>query len=82
MLQRQVKTSMLSWADRVVLAALARLMPGGQLCQLRLIVSPRTVLRWLAAAAAARLILNAGKSPPGGGSARRRSAPVMAEITA
>jgi putative transposase len=45
-LKRQVKAPRLSWADRAVLAALARLLPGSQLCQLRLIVSPRTVLRW------------------------------------
>jgi putative transposase len=45
-LQRQVKAPRLSWADRAVLAALARLLPGSQLRQLRLIVSPRTVLRW------------------------------------
>lgn len=45
-LQRQVKTPRLSWADRAVLAALARLLPGSRLRQLRLIVSPRTVLRW------------------------------------
>jgi hypothetical protein len=36
----------LSWADRAVLAALARLLPGRHLRQLRLIVSPRTLLRW------------------------------------
>ncbi len=36
----------MSWADRAVLAALARLLPGSQLRQLRLIVSPRTLLRW------------------------------------
>jgi putative transposase len=45
-LQRQVKAPRLSRADRAVLAALARLLPGSQLRQLRLIVSPRTVLRW------------------------------------
>ena len=45
-LQRQVKRPRLSWADRAILAALARLLPGGQLRQMRLVVSPRTVLRW------------------------------------
>jgi transposase len=45
-LQRQVKTPRLSWADRAVLAALARLLPGRQVRQLRLIISPRTLLRW------------------------------------
>jgi transposase InsO family protein len=45
-LQRQLKTPRLSWADRAILAALARLVPTGRLRQLRLIVSPRTLLRW------------------------------------
>jgi putative transposase len=45
-LQRQVGTPRLSWADRAVLAALARLLPGSRLRQLRLIISPRTLLRW------------------------------------
>jgi transposase InsO family protein len=45
-LQRQVGTPRLSWADRAVLAALARLLPGSHLRQLRLIVSPRPLLRW------------------------------------
>jgi hypothetical protein len=42
-LQRQVKTPGLSWADRAVLAGLSRLVPGSRLRQLRLIVSPRTL---------------------------------------
>jgi hypothetical protein len=45
-LQRQVKASRLPWADRAVLAALARPLPGSRLRQVRLIVAPRTVLRW------------------------------------
>ena len=45
-LQRQVEAPRLSWADRAVLAALARLLSRSQLCQLRLIISPRTLLRW------------------------------------
>ncbi len=45
-LQRQVKTPRLSWADRAVLAALVRLLPASHLRQLRLIISPRTLLRW------------------------------------
>ena len=45
-LQRQVKTPRLSWADRAVLAALARLVPASHLRQLRLIICPRTLLRW------------------------------------
>jgi len=45
-LQRQVKAPRLSWADRAVLAALARLLPTGHLRRMRLIISPRTMLRW------------------------------------
>ena len=45
-LQRQAKTPRLSWADRALLAALAQLLPAGRLRELRLIVSPRTLLRW------------------------------------
>ena len=45
-LRRQVKTPRLSWADRAILAALARLLPRSQLRQLQLLVSPRTLLRW------------------------------------
>jgi hypothetical protein len=45
-LQRQAGTPKLSWADRAILAALARLLPSAHLRQLRLIISPRTLLRW------------------------------------
>jgi len=45
-LQRQVRAPRLSWADRAILPALARLLPGGHRRHLRLIVSPRTLLRW------------------------------------
>jgi putative transposase len=45
-LQRQVKAPRLSWSDRAVLAALARLLPGRRLRELRLVVSPRALLRW------------------------------------
>ena len=45
-LQRQVKTPKLSRAGRAALAALARLLTGSQLRQLRLVISPRTLLRW------------------------------------
>lgn len=45
-LQRQVQAPCLSWADRAVLSALARLLPRGNLRELRLIISPRTLLRW------------------------------------
>jgi hypothetical protein len=44
--RRQVKAPRLSWTDRAAPAALARLLPGSQLRRARLIVSPRTVLRW------------------------------------
>ena len=52
-LQRQAGTPKLSWADRAILAALARLLPSGHLRQLHLIISPRTLLRW-----------HAGPGPP------------------
>src|SRR5271157_3793982 len=48
-LQRQAGTPKLSWADRAILSALARLLPSGHLRRLRLIISPRTLLRWHAA---------------------------------
>jgi hypothetical protein len=48
-LQRQAKTPRLSWADRTILAALARLLPFSQLRQLRLINppgDPAALARW------------------------------------
>ena len=45
-LQRQAGTPKLSWADRAILSALAQLLPCGHLRRLRLIISPRTLLRW------------------------------------
>ena len=45
-LQRQARAPRLSWADRALLTALARLLPKGHLRQLHLTVSPRTLLRW------------------------------------
>jgi transposase InsO family protein len=45
-LQRQVSRPRLSWADRGILSALMRLVPAAQRNRVRLIVSPRTVLRW------------------------------------
>lgn len=46
-LQRQVVRPRLTWADRALLVALVRLVPGWR--RLRLIVLPRTILRWHAA---------------------------------
>ena len=45
-LRRQAGTPKLSRADRAILSALSRLLPSGHLRQLRLIISPRTLLRW------------------------------------
>ena len=59
-LRRQVARPHLSWADRAVLAALVRLVPNWR--RLRLIVSPRTVLRWVRDAGATPVDLPA---PPG-----------------
>src|ERR1700731_894697 len=70
-LQRQVKDPRLSWADRAVLAALARLLPGSQLRQLRLIVCPRTLLRWHADLVRRRWAYRAAL--PGGPAPRRPS---------
>ena len=45
-LQRQVRSPRLTWADRAVLAALTRRLSTSRRCQLALIVTPRTLLRW------------------------------------
>ena len=45
-LQRQVSSPRLSWADRAVLAALTRRLSTARRRQLSLIVTPRTLLRW------------------------------------
>jgi putative transposase len=45
-LQRQVRSPRLSWADRAVLAVLTRQLPTARRRQLALIVTPRTILRW------------------------------------
>jgi len=45
-LQRQVRSSRLTWADRVILAALTRRLPPARRRQLALIITPRTLLRW------------------------------------
>ena len=41
-LHRQAGTPKLSWADRAIMSALARLLPSGHLRRLPLIISPRT----------------------------------------
>jgi putative transposase len=48
-LQRHASAPRPSWADRAILSALAQLLPHRHRSQLRLIVSPRTLLRWHAA---------------------------------
>jgi putative transposase len=45
-LQRHVQAPRPSWADRAIISALTRLLPHRRGSQLRLIVSPRTLLRW------------------------------------
>ena len=45
-LQRQVRSPRLSWADRAILAALTRRLSTAHRRQLSLIVTPRTLLRW------------------------------------
>jgi hypothetical protein len=63
-LQRQVKAPRLSWTGRAVPAALSWLLPASWLRQLRLIVSPRTLLRWHADLAG--VPGSAGEDDPGG----------------
>ena len=45
-LQRQVRSPRLSWADRAILAALTRRLCAARRRQLSLIITPRTLLRW------------------------------------
>jgi putative transposase len=45
-LQRQVRSPRLTWADRGVLAALTRRVSKARRRQLSLIITPRTLLRW------------------------------------
>jgi putative transposase len=45
-LQRQVRSPRLTWADRALLAALTRPLAAVHRRQLTLIVAPRTLLRW------------------------------------
>ena len=45
-LQRQVRSPRLSWADRAILAALTRRLSTAHRRQLALIITPRTLLRW------------------------------------
>jgi putative transposase len=45
-LQRQVRSPRLSWADRAILAAFTRPLSTAHLRQLPLLVTPRTLLRW------------------------------------
>ena len=45
-LERQVRSPRLSWADRAMVSALVRLLPTVHRNRIQLIVSPRTVLRW------------------------------------
>jgi putative transposase len=45
-LQRQVRSPRLSWADRAIMAGLTRRLPTAHRHQLALIVTPRTLLRW------------------------------------
>ena len=45
-MQRQVRSPRLTWADRAVLAALTRRISGARRRQLSLIITPRTLLRW------------------------------------
>ena len=71
-LQRHVKAARPSWADRAILSALARFLPHRHRGQLRLIVSPRTLLRWHAAIVKRRWCY---PRSPSGTSARQANCP-------
>jgi hypothetical protein len=81
-LQRQVKTPKPSWADRAILATLARLLPSGHLGQLPLIVSPRTVLRWHASLVRRRWLYPRRPGRPRTARAIRALVPEMARYNA
>src|SRR5947207_15918783 len=74
-LQRQVKAPRLSWADQAVMAALSRMLSRGQLGQLSLIISPRTLLRWHA-----RLVRRHWTHPRGAPGRPRTAKPVRALV--
>jgi hypothetical protein len=67
-LQRQVKPPRLSWADRALLSGLIRQLPAAHRHRPRLIVSPRTLLRWQPnwsnGVGPSRIGVRAGRAPP------------------
>jgi len=66
-LQRQVRPTRLTWADRAVLAALTRPLSAVNRRQLSLIVTPRTLLRWHAELVRRRWTYQRPHPDPGGG---------------